>query len=155
MSKIEYTDDKYINVESLMCGDLVVMKGHIVRVSGITGGCLRCATGNRIDDNETVISSLVERIPLSLELLNKMFPWRGTHYAVKGNNFYLTIEEYTQDKWKVEIVKHYKAKYGELYDRIELHIQYLHQLQQIIDLFDLNLCLIYEQKTEKETDSIQ
>lgn len=126
MSKIEYTDDKYINVESLMYGDLVVMKGHIVRVSGITGGCLRCATGNRIDDNETVISSLVERIPLTLEMLQKNnFEFRPDMMA----KYHLNV--YSNDG--VDIIVFPDESFGfNWHGKVNIEFKYVHELQHAL-----------------------
>lgn len=139
MSKIEYTDDKYINVESLMYGDLVVMKGHIVRVSGITGGCLRCATGNRIDDNETVISSLVERIPLTLEMLQKnSFEFRPDMMA----KYHLNV--YSNDG--VDIIVFPDESFGFnwhgkgdcKYSSVNIEFKYVHELQHALRVCEID-----------------
>ena len=130
MSKIEYTDDKYINVESLMYGDLVVMKGHIVRVSEITGGSLRYATGNRIDTGETMISSLVECIPLTLEMLQKngfefrkdmMEKYHLNVYSNDGVDITVFPDEFFMFGWH--------GKGDCMYSSVNIEFKYVHELQ--------------------------
>ena len=78
----------------------------------------------------------IKPVPLSLELLNGLFPWRGTHHRVEDKNYYLTIDQCRHGYWKVEIVKRGEHRHT---DRISKFIRYVHELQHILRLFDMDI----------------